>query len=135
MKALIDTNVVLDALMSREPWREAAERLLLASAEGLFDGCVSASAVTDVYYIIRRRLGSNADASHAMRRLLQVVGVLDVTGHDCLAALDLDTPDFEDAVQAAAALRAGVDFIITRDRAGFPAGTPTISPADFLERI
>jgi predicted nucleic acid-binding protein len=136
MKALIDTNVVLDALMSREPWREEAEKVLLASAEGKLEGYITASAATDVFYIVRKQLGGSSDARSAMRHLFQVVRILEVSGADCLAALDLASPDFEDALQAAAAIRAGLDCVITRDQAGFRgAGIRVVKPSEALAGV
>jgi predicted nucleic acid-binding protein len=132
MKALIDTNVVLDALMAREPWRQDSERVLLASAEGKLEGYVTASAATDIFYIVRKQAGGS-NAKLAMRRLFRIVRVLDVTEADCLAALDLPLSDFEDALQAAAAIRAGLDCVITRDHAGFAGlGIQAVAPGKAL---
>jgi predicted nucleic acid-binding protein len=136
MKALIDTNVVLDALMSREPWRDGAERILLAAAEGRFQGYLSASAVTDVFYLLRKHLGSGGEVRDAIGRLFQVVRVLDVTEADCLAALDSAVEDYEDAVQAAAAARAGFDWVVTRDQSGFAGGgIRSAAPEEFLASL
>ena len=41
MKLLIDTNVVLDALMVREPWAASAQAILLAVAEEKAEGCIT----------------------------------------------------------------------------------------------
>ena len=56
MNLLIDTNVILDVLLNREPFsREAYEVLRLAQREDIQE-FVSASAITDIYYIINRNL-------------------------------------------------------------------------------
>ena len=49
MIVLIDTNVLLDVLLRREPFYEDAARILLLSEKGKFNGFVSASAITDIF--------------------------------------------------------------------------------------
>ena len=54
IKALIDTNVVLDALAGREPFRAEAERIFMLAAEEKFQAFVTANSITDVYYLVRK---------------------------------------------------------------------------------
>lgn len=50
MKLLIDTNVLLDVLLKREPfYEESAKVLTLSGKENVYE-FVSASAITDIYY-------------------------------------------------------------------------------------
>lgn len=51
MKILIDTNVVLDVLLMREPFCKDAVRVLELTKRDDIKEYVSASAVTDIYYI------------------------------------------------------------------------------------
>jgi len=55
IEALIDTNVVLDYAEKREGFFEAAHEIFSHMLRGSFDGFVSASAVTDIYYHLRKR--------------------------------------------------------------------------------
>jgi len=71
IKALIDTNVVLDALAAREPYRAEAERIFMLAAEEKFQGFVTANSITDIYYLIKKNT-SEATAREALRNLLQV---------------------------------------------------------------
>jgi predicted nucleic acid-binding protein len=48
MRILLDTNVVLDALLGRAPWSGDAESIWRAHAEDRIEACISASALTDV---------------------------------------------------------------------------------------
>jgi predicted nucleic acid-binding protein len=54
MKILIDTNIALDVLLKREPFYEDAAKVILLSEKDIIDAYVSASAVTDIYYIARK---------------------------------------------------------------------------------
>lgn len=43
MKVLIDTNVIVDALTSREPWKESAEKIFLMTANQVMEAYITAS--------------------------------------------------------------------------------------------
>lgn len=56
MKLLIDTNIVLDVLLKREPFYQNAVKVMnLAQHEDIHE-YVSASAVTDIYYIADKQI-------------------------------------------------------------------------------
>ena len=134
IKALIDTNVVLDALAAREPFRAEAERLFILAAEEKFQGFVTANSITDIYYLVRKH-SSEATARETLRNLLQVFAVVDISGKDCEKALESAIDDFEDALVAVCASKMGADYIITRD-AGFlqaQSPVPVVAPAGFLK--
>ena len=51
MRALLDTNIVLDVLLQRMPWQIEAEAILLAVREERLACCVAALTVTNVFYV------------------------------------------------------------------------------------
>jgi predicted nucleic acid-binding protein len=53
-RALLDTDVVLDVLLTRQPFFEAAARLWRAHEQGLFQGSIAAITPLNVAYVIRR---------------------------------------------------------------------------------
>ena len=57
MKTLLDTNVLLDLLLEREPWRAEAVAIAEASADGRIEAYVCASSITDIFYISRKLVG------------------------------------------------------------------------------
>jgi len=136
MKVLIDTNVILDALMKRTPWVGAAEAILMAVAEEKVTGYITASTFTDLYYLLQKRLQNKELTKQTLLDLITVVDVLDVTGTDCERASDLPMTDYEDALLAYCAKRHRVGRIITRNVKHF-AGSPIIAiePGDFLETL
>jgi len=136
LKALIDTNVVLDALASREPFRAEAEKIFMLAAEEKFRGFVTANSITDIYYLVRKSV-SDATAREALRKLFHLFTIVDISGEDCEAALESPSDDYEDALVANSAAKAGIDHIITRD-ADFlktQAGVSVVAPAEFLKLI
>jgi len=118
MKVLLDVNVVLDVLLQRQEWLAEAQSIWDAAETGSLDYCIPASSITDIFYITRRFVGLE-NARKIVGKCLQVLTILPVD-HALLAqAQDLPEPDFEDAVQIAVAIAAGVEAIITRDESGF----------------
>jgi len=133
MKILIDTNIILDALMNREPWAKAAQDIMLAVANEKVVGCITASTFTDIYYLLRKHLQDKEQTKRTLLGLLSVISVLDVNGKDCEEAFGLPMPDYEDALLAHCAKRHMVDNIITRNVKHFN-GSPVkaVRPEDFL---
>jgi predicted nucleic acid-binding protein len=136
MKAMIDTNVALDALLARAPFNEAAEEILLAAAAEEVTVCATASAVMDIYYVIRKGMKDAATAKRALMDLLDLIEIADVTGGDCLKAFDVDIADYEDALFVVCAEKAKADYIVTRDEALCRCSRiPVLSPPDLVAKI
>jgi len=57
MKVMIDTNVILDYLTDRIPFADHAEKINDLCEQGVLTGIFTASAATDVYYILRKITG------------------------------------------------------------------------------
>jgi len=94
---------------------------------------ITASAVTDIYYIMRKQIGDQATREF-LKNAFQLFQVLDVTEADCRNALMLPMQDYEDALQAVCARRAKCSYIITRDAQHYEGSpVPVTTPAQFLE--
>lgn len=121
-KLLVDTNVVLDVVLERNPWAEDATALLDAIAAGRAAGYVAGHAITTVYYVVERER-NRITAATAVSDLLQLLTVVPLGGADFQRALGLGLRDYEDGVQAAACLQVGADYLVTRNEKDFK-GTP-----------
>ena len=133
MKALIDTNVIVDALTSREPWKESAEKIFLMTANQVMDAYITASSATDIYYLVRKYLHSTEQAKQVMGKLYSLMGILAVTGDECLDALASAVSDYEDAVIERTAAKAEMDCIITRNVKDYQDGmVKAMLPGDFI---
>ncbi len=115
MKILIDTNVIIDALTSREPFREDAEQIFILSANRAEDMYITASSATDIYYLVRKYLHSTEQAKSVMTKLYELFYILDITSNDCQDALVSGVNDYEDAVVSCCAFRNHIDYIVTRN--------------------
>ena len=131
MKVLLDTNIVLDILAVREPFKDDANRIFSLIGQDKLTGYITAAGVTDIYYILRKNL-PDSDCRKALRHLFSVLHILSVTQADCEAAVVSPLEDFEDALIMICAEKANIDFIITRDEI-FLTAEKAISPPDFLK--
>ncbi|MBD5533910.1 MAG: PIN domain-containing protein [Lachnospiraceae bacterium] len=123
MRVLVDTNVIIDALTSREPWNQYAEKIFIMAANRNLDMYMTASSATDIYYLVRKYLHSTEQAKHVMGKLYSLTGILPATEVDCIDALASAVIDYEDAVIERVAAKADMDYIVTRNRKGFQQGT------------
>ena len=115
MKILVDTNIIIDTLTGREPFRELAEQIFILAANQIEDIYITASSATDIYYLVRKHLHNTEQSKNTMSKLYQLFGILDVTANDCQDALLLDMKDYEDAVISCCAKRNQMDYIVTRN--------------------
>ena len=134
MKAMIDANIVLDVFLQREPFFQASYEVMKQSALEKLEGFVSASAATDIYYLLRRSLKDDGRAKDSMEKLLQLVGIADALGEDVHAAVASNMSDFEDALVASIAERCQMEYIITRNTKDYTESpVKAITPEDFLK--
>lgn len=136
MRVLFDTNVLLDALLAREPFVADAAFLLETVESGQVEGFMSATTVTDVHYLVRRQTKSAEVAIAAVTQLLGLMEICAVDRGVLEQAIALGLTDFEDAVQVASAIKLGLKAIVTRDLDGF-TGSPirVLSPKDMRNRL
>ena len=132
MKILLDANVALDVLLQRQPFYISGLKVLGLSKGGI-ELYISASTVTDLYYITCKHLKDKKTAISLLKNLLNTVEVASVTNNEIRRALDLDWDDFEDAVQYAAGETMLVDYLVTRNISDFSSvAFPVVSPDELL---
>lgn len=121
MKLLVDTNVVIDYAARRHPFFESASLLMGLGYIREFELWMSASQVTDVFYILSE--GGRHDrvegAKTAVKKLRESVRVCSCTELDMDDALGMGWSDFEDACVCTAAMKIKADAIITRNQRDF----------------
>ena len=131
-RVLIDLNVLLDVLQKRVPFYETSARLLAYVETGRVEGFLAAHSLTTLFYLIQKNK-SAADARAAITNLLQFVSIAPVDQSTIEQALNLDYPDFEDAVQMMCAVQCKADALITRNLNDYqPALLPVLQPVDLL---
>ena len=135
MQILIDTNVILDVLLNRDSFVQDAVKILKLPASDV-QKYVSASAITDIYYIARQEIRDKQLVKELIKTVLKVVRVADVSENIILSALDSDWADFEDSVQNAVAEFHDFDVIITRNQSDYKkSNLKVLSPKEFLSEM
>lgn len=115
MRVLIDTCVIIDALQSRAPFAEAAQKIFLYSANKKFEGYITAKASTDIYYLTHRLTHSDEETRKILSKLYSLFHLLDTTSLDCRKAISSELSDYEDDVMVETATRSEMDCIVTRN--------------------
>jgi predicted nucleic acid-binding protein len=129
---LIDLNILLDVLQKREPFYETSAGLLAAVERGQVQGYLAAHSLTTLFYLVQKS-NSSAEARATITNLLQFIKIAPVDQSTIEQALNLDYPDFEDAVQMITAVQCKVDCLVTRNVKDYrPALLPVLQPVEFL---
>lgn len=118
MKALIDTNVLIDVIQSREPFCQHSKRIFQLAAEGKIEGYVSVQSLKDIFYVCKRSCKEKSPFE-PIEQISFLFSIIDVTGEDSLSALMSDISDYEDALLVHSAQRNGINVIITRNKHDF----------------
>jgi len=133
LKILLDTNIVLDVLMDRIPFADAATELFSKVENGTIIGCLCGTTITTVYYLAAKAVGAPR-AKDEIKKLLSLFEVAPVNRHVLESALVADFSDFEDAVIYEAACHAGAEAIVTRNQKHFKkSGIPVYSAEEITK--
>ncbi len=138
LKLVVDTNIIIDFLNRREPFFEDARKLLLCGRVGEFDLMITSSQVTDLIYILSdggksSRIPSAQESLRGLRTFMRVL-TIDETDIDTMLVSPWSDP--EDFLIYNAALRAGSDAVISRNKADFHADTiPVLDCAELFDWI
>lgn len=133
MNVLLDTNVVLDVVLERYPFSEAAEQVFDTAKRRSVQLFLSATTVTDLFYIVSKGKGKSY-AFAMIEDLLKFVDVAAVDKAVIIDALRSGFSDFEDAVQTEAAKQAAASIIVTRNSVDFiQADIEVCSPEEFVQ--
>ncbi len=132
-RILVDTNILLDYLLVREPFYADAKDILLACSDGRVKGCIAAHSISNMFFILRK------DYTIEERReiLFDLCLIFDIEGIDkdkLIAGLqNVDFLDFEDCLQMECARAYGAEFIVTRNIDDYKASEiKAIFPKDYL---
>jgi predicted nucleic acid-binding protein len=131
---LIDTNIVLDWLLERQPFANNAERIMENCINGIFRGYLAAHSLLNIFYITRKA----KSVKERKEILLMLGGWCEIIGIDkefiIISLQNDDWQDLEDGLQMQSAIFEELDYIITRDIKDFMHSIiRAVTPEDFLE--
>ncbi len=135
MKVLLDTNIVLDYAFERNKFIEDAGELMKMAFEGKITAFISASSVTDIYYIVQK-YKTKEKALEFIKKLILFIGIAGVDKIVIENAINSNFADFEDVVQNFSASNNSIEYIITRNVKDFKnSELNVIEPKFFIEQI
>lgn len=132
MVILLDTNIILDLALQRQPYFEEAIAIFKLIDKSNIRACVTASSITDIYYIVKKSKNHN-EAIAIIKNIIQYFEIISVDKEIIIRAIESSMKDFEDAIQSFAALSENIDYIVTRNIKDFEnSKVLAISPQEFL---
>jgi len=136
MKALFDTNVIIDYIEKRGAFTEDSTRLFDLCRSGFIDGFITAQSVSDTNYILRKKF-TVEELKNVLYFVCNTLEVVSITKWHVLDALsDEKVKDLEDGFIMKCSEDNMFDYIISRDRDGFvKSRVPVITPKDFLSMV
>lgn len=135
MKVLFDTNIILDVLLDREPFSDAAAFLMSLVEQSEIIGFICATTVTTIHYLATKALGPQAASRH-IQTLLALFVIAPVNRVVLEGATASKFKDFEDAVLHEAAIHAGAEYIVTRNIIDFKKSKlPIFNPTDLINTL
>ena len=135
MVVLIDTNVIIDFLVAREPFYDSALRVMEKCASGEADGYMAFHSLPNLWYILRkvpvetRRLW--------LENVCKVLKVASASQDEVMPAMTLaHFNDVLECLQERCAEEVSANYIITRNIADFEASVVSaIEPNEWLKKI
>lgn len=133
MRVLIDICVIIDALQSRVPFAENAQKIFLYAANRQFEGYITAKSSTDIYYLTHRLTHSDEETRKILNKLYTLFHLLDTTSLDCRKAITSEIGDYEDAIMVETAIRSEMNCIVTRNIKDYTKSPIIVyEPSEFL---
>ena len=135
MKILIDTNVLLDYVLCREPFFKSSADVLHFCVDNGTERAMAAHSILNMWFILRKLMPED-DRRNTLIDLSKAISVIPVDYVKiCNALIRKEFKDFEDCVQEECAVSFGADYIITRNVQDFTASRiPALTPEDFLNK-
>jgi predicted nucleic acid-binding protein len=135
IKILIDTNIILDIALKRQPFFNESAQIFEKIDNKLIEGSITATSITDIYYIASKQT-DKIQAKNFLIDLIQVVSIIGVDREIVVEAIESDIKDFEDAIQSFAAEYNELDFIVTRNINDFVgSNVKAIEPNELLKKL
>ena len=118
MKVFLDSDIILDFLLKREPFFIEALQLFILKEKEDFKLYTSAIIISNVYYISSKQFPKPL-IKQKIKELASIIQIVDSTRQSIYQSFESDFSDFEDAVQYYTAIEKKCSFLITRNTKDF----------------
>lgn len=133
MRLFLDTNVILDLILNRQPFFDDIAKIVTLSEKGKHKLVTSSVSFVNCNYILGRSI-KKEKVTENLKIARLIFDIIDVSQTDIDKSLNSDFEDFEDGVQYYSALRNNCNYIITRDNKDFKhSEIPVLAPSEFLK--
>lgn len=134
MDVLIDTNIVLDWFLKREPFYDESKNLLNKCWFSNINSYLTVHSICDMSFIIDKKF-STEEKKKLFQLLLNRNEIIPETKSDIEGFIkNTKWTDLEDGLQMQIAEKCKLDYIITRNISDFEhSQIPAIEPKKFLE--
>ena len=136
MKVFIDTNILIDFISGRKPFVDESIVFFQLADNRDIELLVSDLTIVNTVYILQRLHYSLSDIYETLNEIRALLTTTSVGAETIDYCLKTRGNDFEDEVQYYSAMKAGANYVITRNRKDFPPEAANVlSPRDFLDRM
>ena len=133
MTILVDTNIILDIFLQREPYAGEAREIMTKCAEREVIGYLAAHSIPNLFYNLRKNY-SRKERRGLIRNLCDIFRISDLNAEKIISAVENEGfADFEDCLQEECAVEAVADYIVTRNPADYKSSrVKVIDPGEFV---
>jgi len=132
----IDTDVIIDFLIDREPHSREAAIIFTLIEQKKLKGYVSSLTFSNLYYVLRK-IESHNKVIAKLDSISRLLTILKVDQQTIKLAIASGFPDFEDSIQYNCALGyKKIDVLITRNIKDYKGSQiPVMTPAIYLKMV
>ena len=137
MTVFLDSNIVLDILLKTpEFYNESKSVLTILDTHPDIDYFISASSITDIFYIVNKKIDDKEKTKQYLSELLEIISIAGIDEVCIKNALNSSWKDFEDSVQNESAIQIRADYLVTRNTKDFKSSfVEVITPSEFLAKF
>jgi len=126
---LIDTNVVMDVLVGREPFLQQSQQVVKLCTDHVIHGYLAAHTITNLFYILRKYYNME-ECRDILLGLLDIFSIVSIDEENLKRSLlNKEFKDVEDCLQMECGRSANVTYIVTRNVKDFVGSDiPCLAP-------
>lgn len=134
MTVLIDTNVLLDWILRREPFVANSKKVINLCYNGELRGCLAAHSMTNAFFIMRK-MYSEQERRKFLLEVCDFLSIIEIDEPKIISALkNYAFKDFEDCLQAECAAACRAEYIVTRNVEDFAGSSvKAITPEELIK--
>lgn len=131
-RVFIDTDVVLDVALAREPFFPGSKIILAMAETNVIIGKISSNCIANIYYILRKS-GGDINTRKFISKITKYITVITIDHQNVLQALKSSFSDFEDALQYYSAVCNQCEYIVTRNIQDYKSSKLIVqTPEEFI---